>query len=96
MIRTRHKELRAAMVQAGFDGKRLADNIGISNVTLSSRMCGHTPWTSKEMYQIMDLLDLPHWDLNKYFPKDGISNPNCYCKLETDLPPSPPRAIRLV
>lgn len=86
MIKTRHTELRAEMVRHGYDGRRLAEVLGISNVTLSLKLCGKSPWTSREMYILMDLFDLPYSELNRFFPKNGISDPTCYRKLPTDLP----------
>lgn len=86
MIKTRYTELRAEMVRHGYDGRRLASVLGISNVTLSQKLCGHTPWTSREMYIIMDLFGLPYSELGRFFPKNGITDPNCYRKLPTDLP----------
>jgi hypothetical protein len=86
MIKTRHTEIRAEMMRHGYDGRRLATVLDITAPTLSAKLCGHTPWTSREMYIIMDLLDLPYDKLNTYFPKNGISDVNCYRALPTDLP----------
>ncbi len=89
MIKTRHTEIRAEMVRHGYDGKRLAPVLGISTVTLSLKLCGKAPWTSREMYIIMDLFGLPYAELGRFFPKNGISDPTCYRQLPTDLPMFP-------
>ena len=86
MIRSRHTELRAEMVRHGYDGKRLAVVLGVTPMTVSNRLTGKVPWTSKEMYFIMDLFDLPYNKLSMYFPKNGISDASCYRALPTDLP----------
>ena len=86
MIKTRHTELRAEMMKRGYDGISLAKEIGITNDTLSSRLCGKSPWTSREMYRIMDVLEMDYSLLPMLFPKDGIQNPKCYKQRITDLP----------
>ena len=86
MIKTRHTELRAEMVRHGYDGRRLAKVLGCTPMTVSNRLTGKVPWTSREMYILMDLFDLPYSELNRFFPKNGISDPTCYRKLPTDLP----------
>ena len=86
MVKTRHTELRAELLRHGYDGKSLALVLGCTPMTISNRLCGKIPWSSNEMYIIMDLLDLPYDKLNVYFPKNGISDVNCYRALPTDLP----------
>lgn len=86
MNKTRHSELRAEMMRRGYDGNRLSNAIGITPVTLSSRLCGKSPWSIKEMYAILDLLNLDYDQMHKYFPKNGVQNYECYRALQQDLP----------
>lgn len=86
MIKTRHTELRAVMVRHGYNGQLLAEAIGVSPNTVSSSLCGKRPWTSDEMYMIMDLFHLPYSLLPVIFPKNGIQDRKCFRKLPTDLP----------
>ena len=86
MIKSRHTELRAEMVRNGYTGQMLADALEITTVTLSRKLCGKVPFTGREMYQIMDLFNLPYYRMHIFFPKNGISDPSCYVALPTDLP----------
>ena len=96
MIRTRHTELRAEMVRNGFDGQALADLLGCSRTTVSSKLCGKSPWTSDEMYFILDIFGIPDSELGRYFPRNGISDPQSYRKLKTDLPQQSLKEIRAI
>ena len=96
MIKSRHTELRAEMVRNGYNATRLASAIGCTPVTVSHRLCGKSPWTSREMYIIMDLFNLPYERLNTFFPKNGISDPNCYRALPTDIPMRTFRTIKAI
>ena len=86
MIKTRHTELRAVMVLNGYNGEQLAEAIGVSKNTISASLCGRRPWTSDEMYKIMDLFRLPYSLLPVIFPKSGIQDRRCFRQLPTDLP----------
>ena len=77
------------MMRHGYDGRRLAAVLDITAPTLSAKLCAHTPWTSREMYIIMDLFGLPYSELGRFFPKNGISDPTTYRQLPTDLPMFP-------
>lgn len=89
MIRTRHTEIRAQMVRHGMTGEDLGQKLGISGPTVSTKLCGKSPWNIDEMYYIMDLFNIPYDELHKYFPKNGISDPRNYKKLKTDVPSLP-------
>lgn len=93
MIRTRHTEIRAQMVRRGMKGPDLAGKLGVSDSTISAKLCGRTPWTVDEMYYIMDLFHIPYAELHIYFPKNGISNPRNYRRLRTDIEPTLPEIM---
>lgn len=85
-IKTRYTEIRAEMVRRGLDGAKMAEALGISRITYSNKLCAHIPFTSREMYTILDLFGRPDSDIALYFPRNGISDPTSYRKLPTDLP----------
>jgi transcriptional regulator with XRE-family HTH domain len=70
----RFKALRGAMIAKGIDQRYLAELLGRGECYISHRMTGKAEWSMNEMYQIMDILDMPYERLHEMFPKDGISN----------------------
>ena len=52
------KKLRARMVEAGYTQKTLAQAIGKSENTLSSKMKGRIPFTTDEVLTICDCLKI--------------------------------------
>lgn len=52
--------LKAAIVKAGFTQERLAESIGISSNTLSSRMVGASPFNTDEIDKICSVLNIIH------------------------------------
>lgn len=52
--------LKAAIAKAGFTQERLAESIGISSNTLSSRMVGTSPFNTDEIDKICSVLHIVH------------------------------------
>ena len=52
--------LRAAIARAGYTQERLAECIGISSNTLSSRMVGASPFNTDEIDKICSVLHITH------------------------------------
>ncbi len=50
--------LKGRMIEKGYSQRRLAQKIGISENTLSSRMCLHTPFNTDEIENICDALEI--------------------------------------
>lgn len=50
--------LKAAIARAGYTQERLAESIGISSNTLSSRMTGATPFNTDEIDDICSVLNI--------------------------------------
>lgn len=49
----------------------VARKLGIQQPAVSRRFNGRTPWTSDEMYQILDICRAKPEELHLYFPRDG-------------------------
>jgi len=49
---------KAAMAKAGYTQERLAERIGVSSNTLSSRICGTSPFNTDEIDAICDVLGI--------------------------------------
>lgn len=54
--------LKGKMAEKGYSQKELAKAIGISDNTLSSRMCLHTPLNTDEIERICGVLDITESD----------------------------------
>lgn len=52
--------LKSAMAKEGYTQERLAESIGISPNTLSSRMTGATPFNTDEIDDICSVLNIIH------------------------------------
>lgn len=65
--------LKGKMVERGYSQKELAKAIGISDNTLSSRMCLHTPLNTDEIERICDILDItePNDKINIFLHKQS-------------------------
>lgn len=51
--------------------KSLADELGIAASTLSNKLNGHFPWSSDEMWQIMEMFNVPDSQFHIVFPQGG-------------------------
>ena len=60
-------KLRGQFHSCGVRDKEVAQAIGRSDGTLSLKMRGHNPWTSKEITSICKLLDIPQEKIGEYF-----------------------------
>ena len=69
--------LRTAMAGADVDAPLLAQTLGVSTCTVSSRLNNHTKWNLDEMYAVLRLLDRPTEDLPWLFPPGGQNEEGC-------------------
>ena len=51
-------KLRGRFHSCGYRDQEVAEHSGIGRYTMSARMNGHQPWTSKEIVAICELLDM--------------------------------------
>lgn len=51
--------------------KSFAEELGISASTLSHKLNGHFPWSSDEMWQIMEMFNVPPNQFHEVFPRHG-------------------------
>lgn len=49
----------------------VARKLGVSQPVISARFNGKIPWSSDEMYQILDLCRAQPEELHLYFPREG-------------------------
>lgn len=68
-----YSELRKLLFCKDTTVEELGAHLGKTRQAISHRLNRKTPWTLDECYSILDWFYLPHSDLNKYFPKDGIA-----------------------
>ena len=59
--------LRGLFQIRGYRDQEVAQAIGISPSTLSTRMQGHSAWSSQEIEAICELLEIPQKDIGKFF-----------------------------
>ena len=69
------KELRDAMHRCELTNEALAREIGCGTATISVKLNAHYPWTSEEMWKIMELIGEPDHRLHQFFPRDGQNEP---------------------
>lgn len=65
------KVLRNLMHENDFTQCMLADELGISQCSVSQRMNAHIPWDSEEMWKIMHVLHVPARRFHEVFPPKG-------------------------
>ena len=53
----------------------LREELGIGADTISRKMNAHSPWTSDQMYAILDLVGAKEDALHKIFPRNGQNDP---------------------
>lgn len=66
-----HAKLRGAMVAADMDEEYFARKLLRGRTYISQRMMGKKPWAMDEVYEIMQLLHIPHEQMAEYFPPKG-------------------------
>lgn len=59
--------LREVYHEAGYYDTEVADEIGMSNRTMSKRMQGHDPWRGDEITAVCRLVGIAQQDVGKYF-----------------------------
>ncbi len=59
--------LRGWFHVCGYQDQEVAQAIGISPSTLSTKMQGHSAWSSQEIEAICELLEIQQKDIGKFF-----------------------------
>ena len=62
-----HSKLLGRMRECGFTQEQLAESIGVSKTTLSTKLNGQFYFTAKEMYAIGQVLNIPTSEFGEYF-----------------------------
>lgn len=70
-----YKLLRDLLNSREITQEILADELGIGTDTVSRKMNGHYPWTSDQMYAILDLIGVKPERLHEIFPRNGQNEP---------------------
>lgn len=60
-------KLRGRIVEMGLTNKSLAEKIGLTEVGMSKRLNGRIQFTLKEICAIVDVLDIPKYEVADYF-----------------------------
>lgn len=60
-------KLRGRFHSCGYRDQEVAEHSGIGRYTMSARMNGHQPWTSKEIVAICELLDIRQDEIGELF-----------------------------
>lgn len=60
-------KLRGRIVEMGLTNKSLAEKIGLTEVGMSKRLNGKIQFTLKEICAIVDVLDIPKYEVADYF-----------------------------
>lgn len=63
--------LRGRLQQLGIYQKDLEGVLGLKASAISHRFTGVVPWSSTEMYLLMDICRADYSELHLYFPRDG-------------------------
>lgn len=66
-----YKRVRELMREYDLTNETLAQEIGCATSTISNKLNGKYPWTSDEMWKIMDLTNQPEHELHRVFPRKG-------------------------
>lgn len=69
------KELRNIMREYDLTNELLGREIGCATSTVSNKLNGHFPWTSEEMWKIMEVTNQPPHRFHLIFPRDGQNEP---------------------
>ena len=80
-----YKTLRDYLKQAEITSEILAQELGIGVDTVSRKLCDHSPWTSDQMWQIMEILCIPDNKLHEVFPRNGQNNKEVRRKLRRQI-----------
>ncbi len=66
------KELRCEIVRNGLYAKDLANMIHISTAEMSKRLTGKRPWSMREIYAVIEALDLDPQKITFYWPVEDV------------------------
>lgn len=72
-----YARLRGKLAQYELTNDLLARKLLLTPSTVSRKLNGHSPWTSDEMWQIMELVGEPAHLMHRLFPKDGQNEEGC-------------------
>jgi len=71
-----YKAIRDLMHDHDLTNKLLGKLLGgLAASTISNKLNGHFPWTSEEMWKIMEITNQPPHRFHLIFPKDGQNEP---------------------
>lgn len=73
MPAVKFKKLRIALVEREMTAEMLAEQIGMEDYNLSSRMTDRVEFRLSDMYKILDALGIDHSQMAEYFPVHGNS-----------------------
>lgn len=69
-----YKVIRNLMRDHDLTNKLLGELLGgLAASTISNKLNGHSPWTSDEMWKIMDLFQIPAHKFHEIFPPKGMN-----------------------
>lgn len=66
-----YRYLKGRMAMVGIDGKTLAEEIGLSPVSMSRKLNGHTDFSLSEMWKILRVLGAEPEEMASLFPEGG-------------------------
>ena len=66
------KILRGIMSDHDYTQQMLGDELGLTQTSISHRLTAKTPWSSDEMWQIMNLFHIPAKRFHEVFPPSGV------------------------
>lgn len=70
---SRYKLLRSVMAEQDISTYDLGELFRKSPRCINDKLSGAVPWTLPEIYRLLDFLELPHDQLHKYFPPNGMA-----------------------
>ena len=65
------RKLRCKLVEMDIQQKELADQLGVSPSTISTRLSGQLPWSVPEAVQVAGILGIPLDQLSVFFYDDS-------------------------
>ena len=65
------RNLRCKLVELDIQQRELADRLGVSPSTISTRLSGRLPWSVPEAVQVAGILGIPLDQLSVFFYDDG-------------------------
>lgn len=65
------RKLRCKLVEMDIQQKELADRLGVSPSTISTRLSGQLPWSVPEAVRVAEILGIPLDQLSVFFYDDS-------------------------